>query len=171
MGMWTYVLGTIEVSPCGRTQYEKDYILKTILAHLPRVAGMEVHIAQEEGTDQSSSTDEFFCNSNLLDKGLLRTQGRYLITVKASIRNRWYGDVVKDFQKWLYRLSKRASVSDVLVNVKGWGHSTMFTNKNNYYSDLYFIDDVPWCWYLMWDYETGKDGGILCGKPMEHTID
>ena len=41
MSSWTYVHGTIVVSPLGRTQHEKRYILETVLDHLPVVTGSE----------------------------------------------------------------------------------------------------------------------------------
>lgn len=41
MSYWTYVNGTVIVSPMGRTQAEKRYILDTVLSHLPRVTGSE----------------------------------------------------------------------------------------------------------------------------------
>lgn len=53
MSSWTYVHGTIVVSPLGRTQHEKRYILETVLDHLPVVTGserdMEVYVIQKEG--------------------------------------------------------------------------------------------------------------------------
>lgn len=39
MSMWTYIRGIIEVCPFGRTQAEDEYILKTVLSHLPKVTG------------------------------------------------------------------------------------------------------------------------------------
>ncbi len=41
MSEWTYCKGYIEVTPFGRTQEEKEFILKTILNHLPIVDGSE----------------------------------------------------------------------------------------------------------------------------------
>ena len=41
VSFWTYVNGTITVSPMGRTQAEKRYILDTVLEHLPLVTGSE----------------------------------------------------------------------------------------------------------------------------------
>ena len=53
MSSWTYVHGTIVVSPLGRTQHEKRYILETVLDHLPVVTGserdMEVYVIQKRG--------------------------------------------------------------------------------------------------------------------------
>lgn len=63
MSYWTYVNGTITVSPMGRTQAEKEYILKTVLNHLPLVTGserdMNVYIIQKNGSNTCSSCDEF----------------------------------------------------------------------------------------------------------------
>jgi hypothetical protein len=39
MSWWTYINGMIKVSPMGRTQAEKTYILQTVLDHLPIVTG------------------------------------------------------------------------------------------------------------------------------------
>lgn len=41
MSMWTYVRGLIELGVPGRTQAEKDYILQTVIDHLPKVTGSE----------------------------------------------------------------------------------------------------------------------------------
>ena len=53
MSSWTYIQGTITVSPIGRTQAEKRYILDTVLAHLPIVSGskrdMNVYVIQKNG--------------------------------------------------------------------------------------------------------------------------
>ena len=63
MSSWTYVHGTIVVSPLGRTQHEKRYILETVLDHLPVVTGserdMEVYVIQKRGHNCSSFSDEF----------------------------------------------------------------------------------------------------------------
>ena len=48
MSWWTYVHGTIVVSPMGRTQAEKRYILDTVLEHLPVVSGSERDIKKKE---------------------------------------------------------------------------------------------------------------------------
>ena len=52
MSYWTYVNGNIIVSPMGRTQAEKRYILETVLDHLPLVTGseknMNVYIIQKK---------------------------------------------------------------------------------------------------------------------------
>lgn len=63
MSSWTYVNGTIVVSPLGRTQHEKRYILETVLEHLPVVTGseidMEVYVIQKRGHNHTRYSDEF----------------------------------------------------------------------------------------------------------------
>ena len=70
MSWWTHIRGMITVSPMGRTQAEKRYILETVLEHLPRVTGsegdMDVHIVQRSGYNLSSSHDEFGMRTNNL---------------------------------------------------------------------------------------------------------
>lgn len=41
MSNWTYVQGLIELDVPGRTQAEKNYILQTVIDHLPKVTGSE----------------------------------------------------------------------------------------------------------------------------------
>ena len=44
MSIWGHINGIIEVSPIGRSQEEKDYVLKTILNHLPIKDYMDGHM-------------------------------------------------------------------------------------------------------------------------------
>ena len=41
MSNWTHIQGIIDTYPIGRTQEEMDYILKTVLKHLPVIQGWE----------------------------------------------------------------------------------------------------------------------------------
>ena len=94
MSWWTHINGTILVSPMGRSQPEKRYILDTVLEHLPRVTGsegdMEVYVQQRAGHNSSSSHDEFGMRTNNLRdwngrktfrNGWHETQDQYIITV------------------------------------------------------------------------------------------
>ena len=69
MSYWTYINGVIDVSPWGRSQAEKRYILDTVLSHLPKVTGserdMNIYVIQKSGFNESSSHDEFEQYSNL----------------------------------------------------------------------------------------------------------
>lgn len=172
MSYWTYINGTIEVSPLGRTQEEKEYILKTVLNHLPRVTGsegdMDVYINQENGYTTSCSCDEHEDRTNnLIDrygnkscKGWLKIQDHYLITVNASLRDREFDETYREFIKWLIRLSKRVYVEDILVRIKGYSKATVL--NFNWQSCFYEMFEHPswneesqgeptWCEYLMWD--------------------
>ena len=70
MSYWTYIQGTITVSPIGRTQAQKRYILDTVLSHLPIVSGsekdMDVYVIQKNGHNSSCSHDEFGERTNNL---------------------------------------------------------------------------------------------------------
>ena len=133
MSMWTYINGTITVSPMGRTQAEKRYILDTVLKHLPVVTGserdMNVYVIQKNGYNSSSSCDEFgYSTNNLTDShgsksqryGYLRIQDEYILVVNGSFRDREFEQTLQEFNKWICRLAKRISVEDVLVEIKGY---------------------------------------------------
>lgn len=172
MSSWTYIQGTIEVRPMGRTQAEMTYILQTVLDHLPRVTGsegdMNIYTIQENGHNSSKSRDEFGQSSNLLEdmygckshkRGWLQTQQYYIIVVDARLRDRVFKDTLKEFQNWLCRLAKRVGVEDVLVKIGGYKESIILTNDNEVYSSMFEPpswgfgneDGEPnWCEYLMW---------------------
>lgn len=111
------------VDAVGRTQAEKEYILKTILDHLPLVTGseedMNVYLIQANGHSSSSSADEFRERTNNLigmygdrsrKRGWLRTQRRYLIVVDGAFRDRYFDETFSEFNKWLCRLAKRVEI-------------------------------------------------------------
>lgn len=178
MSWWTYVNGIIEVSPMGRTQHEKKYILKTVLDHLPLVTGsegdMDVYVIKKNGTNSSSSYDEFGESTNNLvdrygykdrERGWLDTQDEYLLVVNGTFRDRMFKQTFKEFQKWLCRLAKRVSIEDVMVEIEGRGQSTIIRNTNGIYREMFekpswSMDnrngEPNWCEYLMWD--RMKDG-------------
>lgn len=73
--MWTYVQGLIELGAPGRTQAEKDYILQTVINHLPKVTGSEgdrlnVHSVYVRLNDYRRSytfTNKNDCYENMFD--------------------------------------------------------------------------------------------------------
>lgn len=133
MSYWTHITGWLEVVPMGRTQEEKEYILKTVLNHLPVVQGSEedmyVHIIQAGGHNSICSCDEYgYSTNNLKDvfaknprrsrnHGWLQTQDYYYLFVEGSLRDRTFDDTYRQFIKWLTRLAKRVRVkeTDVLI--------------------------------------------------------
>lgn len=165
MSYWCYVHGTVTVSVMGRTQEEKEYILKTVLNHLPTVSGsekdMDVYIIQKNGHSTSQFHDEFGeVTNNLIDrfgsrsrrKGSLRTQDEYILVVDGALRDREFEQTYREFVKWLCRLAKRVRVEDVLVEVKGYDKSTIIRNTNiqreKYLYQTVFgemFEDPSWC--------------------------
>ena len=172
MSYWTYIRGTIMVSPLGRTQEEMNYILKTVLRHLPKVSGsekdMEIIVNQPNGWTTSASCDEF---DNYV--GNFEINRRYILTLYGNLRDRTFDETYKEFNKWINRLAKRVFVDEVFVNINGYNYSDSnkhHINKhniiidNNKYYNLYEQptwyrnnkDGEPnWCEYLM--YENAKD--------------
>lgn len=173
MSYWTYIDGTIQVDVPGRTQPEIEYILKTILDHLPIVTGsernMEVYINQRDGDNSSCSHDEYGMETNNLtdsygnksQRGWLRTQSAYIITVNGSLRDREFEQTFREFVKWLCRLSKRIEVDSVFVKIKGCGKS--YVINEDVFSPFYKMEEPPswsglnknrepsWWEHLMWD--------------------
>lgn len=177
MSSWTYVHGTIVVSPLGRTQHEKRYILETVLDHLPVVTGserdMEVYVIQKRGYNSSSSSDEFFEGTNNLrdsrgrrsyKRGWLHTQDEYILVVDDALRDREFEETFKEFVKWICRLSKRIIVDDVNVKIKGFEKEYVIDNPDPFYNMSDFNND-NWCDYLMWKYDRDEEGNLLGGKP------
>ena len=157
MSSWTYINGSILVNVTGRTQPEKEYILKTVLSHMPKVTGSErdmtVYINQIEGYDSSSNCDEFGEFSNLGGENFrdFKTQSNYIISVNASLRDRRFKQTLQEFNKWICRLSKRIMVDDIIVKVSEYDKYYLFQNKEAL-NDMYEWKD-KWTDYLMWQEE------------------
>lgn len=170
MSMWTYINGTITVNAIGRTQAEKEYILRTVLDHLPLVTGserdMETYLIQTKGYNSSSSVDEFENHSNQLVNsygthdqkyGWLKTQSEYIIVVDGALRDRTFDTTFAEFNKWLCRLAKRVKINDVLVKLSDYEKTYIFSNKDGIYTKMFehpsWISDdgePAWWEYLYW---------------------
>lgn len=166
MSCWTYVSGMIVVSPMGRTQAEKRYILETVLDHLPLVTGsegnMDVYIIQKNGHDESSSHTEFGMWGGYRNWKTLSTdiQSKYILVVDGNLRDRMFDQTFREFQKWLCRLAKRVWVEDVMVEVKAYEEVSLIRNTNDIYTKMFEdptwcnddeYSEPNWCEYLMWD--------------------
>ena len=167
MSFWTYISGTIGVSPMGRTQPEKRYILDTVLSHLPLVTGSEgnlqTYVIQKNGHNQSCSHDEFGQWSNLgngynYNSGhpVFELQDNYIIVVDASLRDRHFNETLKEFNNWLCRLSKRVMVDDVLVRIDGYDKHLILQNTDDVYGQMFEepswggSTEPTWSEYLMY---------------------
>lgn len=151
MSSWTYVQGLIELDVPGRTQAEKNYILQTVIDHLPKVTGseksMNLYTIQTAGHDSWQNFDEFY---NRVED--FRTQSRYFLVLDGNLRDRHYKDTFKELNKFLNRLGKRLMVDSVYVRLYNYERSHIFTNKNDCYGKM-FENDNPWYNYLMWEFE------------------
>ena len=190
MSYWTYMTGTITVSPIGRTQAQKRYILDTVLAHLPIVSGsekdMDVYVIQKNGHNSSCSCDEFGnTTNNLVDRygrksrrrGWLRTQDEYILVVDAALRDREFNQTYREFIKWLVRLGKRVMIDNILVKISGYDKSTIIKDycvQNEKYSWQNVFDnlfenpswtnddgEVNWCEYMLYPRAKNSDYPML----------
>lgn len=151
MSNWTYIRGLIEQDVPGRTQAEMDYILQTVIDHLPKVTGsegaMDIHIVRAYGHNSWQNFDEFY---NQVED--FKTQSRYFLVLDGNLRDRCYEETFKELNKFLNRLGKRLMVDSVYVRLYNYERSHIFTNKNDCYSKM-FENDNPWYNYLMWEFE------------------
>lgn len=143
MAYWSYIHGTVTVRPMGRTNEESEYILKTILNHLPRVTGgdedMNVYTIRKNGFSDCCSCDEFGDRTNnLIDchgkksrkYGWLRTQLEYILVVDAALEYEEFEGAYRQFVKWLVRLGKRVQIKNILVEIKGYEKSSVIKSRN-----------------------------------------
>lgn len=179
MSNWSYVSGTIVVSPLGRTQAEKRYILETVLDHLPRVTGsekdMDVYIIQKKGFNTLSSHTEFGVYAKYLERETLSTkqQDQYILVVDGALRDKTFDKTFKEFQKWICRLAKRVCVENVLVKIEDLEKETIIENVwlskevicDTVYGQMFEVPtwvkrkeevgEPSWAEYLM--YDTARD--------------
>lgn len=151
MSNWTYIRGLIELDVPGRTQAEIDYVLQTVIDHLPKITGsegnMDIHIVRAYGHNSWQNFDEFY---NRVED--FKTQSRYFLVLDGNLRDRYYEETFKELNKFLNRLGKRLMVDSVYVRLYNYEHSHIFTNKNDCYGKM-FENDNPWYNYLMWEFE------------------
>ena len=183
MSWWTYVTGSIRVSVPGRSQPEIQYILDTVLEHLPRVTGseedMHVHAIREHGFRSSCSCDEFgMRTNNLLDMdgyktsrgGWMQTQDHYIIAVEGYLRDRYLHETKAEFMKWICRLAKRLIVEDVLVRI--WDFDSEFIiNEKDKFHDMWehpswssatdATGEPAWWEHLMWERGPNTDMPLM----------
>lgn len=173
MSWWTYVTGSIRVSVPGRSQPEIQYILDSVLEHLPLVTGsesdMHVHAVRESGYRSWSSCDEYGdrtnnlkdeCGYNTRKRGGLATQNYYVLCLEGYLRDRELNQTKKEFMKFLCRLAKRLYVEDVLVRI--WDYESEFViNERERFGNMHeppswsmakdATGEPAWWEHLMWE--------------------
>lgn len=156
MSNWTHIRGLIELDVPGRTQAEKNYILQTVIDHLPKVTGsegaMDIHIVRAYGHNSWQNFDEFY---NQVED--FKTQSRYFLVLDGNLRDRCYEETFKELNKFLNRLAKRIRIESLRVELNTYNHSYTFKNENDCYeNNCYgnmFENENPWYSYLMWEFE------------------
>ena len=147
---------------------------------------MDIYVIQKNGYNNSCSCDEFGQRTNNLvdsygyksrNRGWLQTQNEYILTIDGALRDREFEQTYREFIKWLVRLGKRVQIEHLLVEVKGYGKSTIVTDRyiqNEKYSykkvfENLFEDpswsnetgEVSWTEFLMWDRAKDSDYPLL----------
>ena len=174
MSFWTFVKGTIEVTTLGRTQEEIEYILKTVLRHLPKVSGserdMNTYLIKKEGLNSISSHNEF---GELVRD--FEIQENYIIVVDGSLRDRKFNETYYEFQKWICRLAKRVLIQNVLIEISGFKDGKLInkviTDPDFKYMDMfeyptwskYSTGEPNWCEYLLWQKMNNCDFPAILG--------
>lgn len=173
MSYWTHINGIIVVRPLGRTQPEIQYILDTVLNHLPVVCGsetsMDIYVNKKAGFNCSDSCDEYGDRTNNLvdmygnksfQRGWLETQNEYVITISDDFRDRMFEDTLHDFMKWVTRLGRRICIESIDIVISGYSNKSGIYKKyrieedsiDGYFHTLNdYLDDGPsWIDHLMW---------------------
>lgn len=173
MSTYFRINGVVTVKPKGRTQAEKQYVLETVLQHLPLVTGidtkMNVHIVPcYSGGKSDFNLDEFGkATDNIYPwkerafvavgdaYNLVQSEkpifDSYTLVLDAAL---WFIDYDKgcrEFQKWLCRLAKRVLVNTVVVALfaDDSAQSMVLSEYDNVYVDM-FEDEQNWCDFLLW---------------------
>ena len=186
MSYWTYVRGVIQVDGVGRTQPEIEYILKTVLDHLPLVTGsernMHVYLNREVGYNESHSHNEFgeFLHYESFgldvaydDERKDRMQTKYLITIEGDFRDRYYEQTYKEFMHWLTVLAKRTLIDTCLVSLIGYTEDGEYKKTVINPINLHDLFEWPswssgkpaWWEYLRWEEPHDSEGNRYSGKP------
>ena len=147
MSHWSYITGSIICDCPGRTQEEIEYILKSVLKHLPRVTGsegdMEVHIIKHDDYNISTSLDEYGHDMYYSKDHHLEIQSKYTLSLNAALRDRTFDITFREFMKWLVRLSKRIMVDSVLVRIDDY-YKSYVINAQGYSAFYYMNEDASW---------------------------
>lgn len=173
--MWTHINGSIIVEPLGFTSEQTEYVLKTVLNHLPvveswREGEMEVYVNRRNGHNFSSSTDEYDDWTNLTktndgDTTTTRNpftnphhaQTCYVITVCGDLRSTELIHVARQFAKWITRLSKRVQIINTNVIIRN-GERAISFDKSDWLDQNFEIPNrdsdnfTNWSEHLVWQY-------------------
>ena len=133
MSKWTYVRGVVYLNVIGVTQEQKDYILKTVLSHLPVVSGSESDMVWEVSQIGDCYSD---------------VKRSYAVTLHGNLRDRDYETTLREFMKWLMRLARRfpfgIDEAIVVIAEKAWAFGKVTDHIIHVTGDMFlncFCDD------------------------------
>ena len=116
---------------------------------------MNVYIIQKNGTNFSSSCDEYGEHTNNLinrygchdyEEGWLKIQSEYILVVNGSFRDREFNETFREFMNWLCRLAKRVSINNILVRIQGWDKQYIINDNCDWNSPYSQMEEYPsWC--------------------------
>jgi len=137
MSWWTYVDGVIAVDVPSSSDAQTLYIAQTVVNHLPRISGSErdvqYYVNLQQGHNCSSTHDEFQQPSNLHDSeyGMFEHQTTAIITLRGSLRDRFFPQTLRETTQMLSRLSSQLDVLSCLVKIAGDdGRKIMFDDPS-----------------------------------------
>ena len=153
MSRWTYIVGNVTVRMSEKTDEQAEYILKTVLKHLPKVCGsegdMEVKVVNSDMITGWSSHDEF---EAWTDKEGHYEHQEFNIVINAYLRDTYFDETYRAFVKWLTRLAKRIRIDNGCVKISdGWKDNIVMIDCDPFYN-LYELGKNNWCNYMRWRY-------------------
>lgn len=123
MSFWTHVFGTVKVEPLGYSEHAREFVLRTVLDHLPPVIGsegdMRVDVVPDDDKTFWSSSDEFG-QSRRPGPGRRRMAGQsvaYFLVLHGNLRDRMFPQTKQDLDAWLGTLARRVRVREIMVRV------------------------------------------------------
>ena len=155
MSWWSYIKGTIEVDPQGRTIDEQEFILKNALKHQPMIYQdggiMETLITKSNYPNLSSSHDEFDEWTNLIydrdpnyPRGFYDKGTKFFITVDANIRDQMFKETLKQFTKWILHLSTKIPIDSCLVKIYDYDKSIILDWGSDVFTNKFINSDEKW---------------------------
>jgi len=128
MSSWTYVRGVIRVDPIGETSTEKEFVVHTVLDHLPPVTGSEknmcVYVTPSVyyGLSCRGNTEYGYKSG--------RAAPHFLITIEGDLRDREFDQTRAEVMRWICRLGKRLLITDICLTVRDqYGRKVVLTDE------------------------------------------
>ena len=118
MSKWVYVSGNLEVEVRGRTQFEQEYILKTILSHAPEMTGSERNVKFSVNKNREIGSRTPYGSDELIKKDYLNGFGNvptysYTISINGSLRDRELAQTKREVDEFLKYICNKLVVEEI----------------------------------------------------------